>query len=70
MGDTETLIERFVATLNERGLEPLFDLDVPAELRTGQTDLGMFEWKIRSAEPNPWVDRTRSQTAISPAFDL
>lgn len=55
MGDTATLIERFVATLNERGLEPLFDLDVPAELRKGQTDIGMFEWKIRSAEPNPWV---------------
>jgi hypothetical protein len=55
MAEATTLIERFVATLNELGLEPGFDDDVPPELRTKEVNGDMFEWKIRSADPNPWV---------------
>ncbi|HVP42007.1 MAG TPA: hypothetical protein VMS96_01165 [Terriglobales bacterium] len=51
------LIEEFVAALNSNGLEPLFDDDVPQELRTKElSDISdMFEWEIRPAESNPWV---------------
>jgi hypothetical protein len=55
MAETATLIEQFVATLNEHGLEPRFDDDVPPELRTKDVNGDMFEWEIRSADPNPWV---------------
>ena len=57
MARAATLIEQFVGTLNERGLEPLLDRDVPKELRTkeARANWNMFEWKIRPADPNPWV---------------
>jgi hypothetical protein len=31
MADAATLIDRFVEMLNEKGVEPLFDKDVPPE---------------------------------------
>ncbi len=53
----ENLIQRFVAALNTKGTGPLFDRDVPQELRTNEdpdiTD--MFHWKIRPVESNPWI---------------
>ena len=60
--DTE-LVFRFVTTLNRRGLEPLFDRDVPEELRVQEvaTMPGMFEWEIRPADDNPWVPRLEAR---------
>lgn len=57
MIETAKLIQQFVTTLNERGLEPLFDREVPPELRGKQlSDIsGMYEWRICSTEENPWV---------------
>jgi len=57
MNGSASIIDKFVKTLNEKGLEPLFEDAVPSELRTKElADIsGMFEWKIRSAEANPWV---------------
>jgi hypothetical protein len=57
MIETAKLIQQFVRTLNERGLEPLFDREVPPELRGKQlSDIsGMYEWRICSSEENPWV---------------
>ena len=57
MDSTAVLIERFVAALNSKGLEPLFDRDVPQELRTKElADISdVFEWEIRPADANPWV---------------
>jgi hypothetical protein len=58
MSDTAKLIEQFVAALNSNHLEPLFDRDVPQELRTKElVDIrDMFEWKIRLSESNVWVE--------------
>jgi hypothetical protein len=55
MAEVATLIGQFVATLNEHGFEPQFDDDVSPELRTKEVNGNMFEWEIRSADPNPWV---------------
>jgi len=57
MDSTGKLIDQFVAMLNSTGLEPLFAPDVPEELRIGELAEipDMFLWKIRAAEPNPWV---------------
>ncbi len=55
MDEAKTLIERFVATLNERGLEPLSDVEVPLELRTKEVNDGWAEWKICPGGPNSWV---------------
>ena len=50
------LIDRFVETLNARGLKTLPEAEVPAELRSGPPDqFGWCHWKIRPAERNPWV---------------
>lgn len=52
----DALIDGFVETLNARGLEPLPESGVLAELRSGPPDqLGWCHWKIRPAERNPWV---------------
>lgn len=57
MDSPAKLIRNFVAALNSRGLEPLFDRDVPKELRTKElADIpDMFEWEILPATDNPWV---------------
>jgi hypothetical protein len=57
MASHTQLIERFVAALNEHGLEPLFGDQVPPELRGKElAQIGrMYEWRIRSAKENPWV---------------
>jgi len=52
----DSLIDRFVETLNARGLGTLPESEVPAELRTGPPDqFCSCHWKIRPAEHNPWV---------------
>src|SRR6185312_10058120 len=52
----DALIDRFLETLNARGLEPLTEDEVPDALRSGPPDqLGWCDWKIRPAESNPWV---------------
>ena len=52
----DALIDRFVETLNARGLRTLPASEVPAELRNGPPDqFGWCHWKIRPAERNPWV---------------
>lgn len=57
MTSTTNLIEQFVATLNHKGLEPLFARDVPSELRTEElTEVSeMYRWEIRPASDNAWV---------------
>jgi hypothetical protein len=57
MTATTNLIEKFVATLNHNGLEPLFARDVPCELRAEElTEVpGMYRWEISAASDNAWV---------------
>jgi hypothetical protein len=51
-----SLIDRFVETLNARGLEPLSENEVPVELRNGPPDeFGWCHWKIHPSERNSWV---------------
>ena len=50
------LIDRFVETLNGRGLESLPEGEVPSELRIGEpNEFGWCDWKIRAVDSNPWV---------------
>ena len=50
------LIDRFVAVLNDRGMEPLPAREVPEDLRNGQfDDSDWVEWSIRAADSTPWV---------------
>ncbi len=57
MAESVNIIDEFVATLNERGFEPLFDDAVPPELRTKKVDeiSELYEWHIRPADCNPWA---------------
>jgi hypothetical protein len=57
MDRTAELVGKFVTALNRRGLEPLFDREVPQDLRTREvTDMpDMFEWEIRPASDTPWL---------------
>lgn len=57
MDETAELVGTFVTALNSRGLEPLFDRDVPPELRTKElADIpDMFEWEIRPTNFTPWL---------------
>lgn len=52
----DALIDRFVETLNVRGLGTLSESEVPAELRSGPPNqFGWCHWKIRPAKHNSWV---------------
>lgn len=50
------LVDAFVAYLNAAGFEPKFQDEVPEELRTSTADYDTFNWKIRSAPLNAWVE--------------
>jgi hypothetical protein len=51
------LIDRFVAALNDRGMEPLPAEEVPEDLRNSNPldDSDWVEWTIRAADSTPWV---------------
>jgi hypothetical protein len=57
------VIDEFVATINRRGLEPLFDDAVPPELRTKKVDetIQLYEWQIRPGDCNPWVSELQER---------
>ena len=55
-GNQDDLVDAFVAYLNAVGFEPKFPNDVPEELRTSGADYDTFNWQIRSASVNPWVE--------------
>jgi hypothetical protein len=57
MHHCEGVISRLVDVLNSRGLEPLFEVDVPSELRTAElVEIpDMFAWRIQPSEKNEWV---------------
>ena len=63
MDGTAKLIRKFVTAMNSRGLEPLFDREVPEELRIKEVaDIsGMVEWGIRPASDNPWVSQLEAR---------
>lgn len=52
----DNLVNAFVAYLNAAGFEPKFPHEVPEELRTSAAEYDMFNWQIRSAEVNPWIE--------------
>jgi hypothetical protein len=56
------LVSQFVNVVNSAGLDPLFERDVPEELRILElTEIpGMFRWEIRAAEANAWVSEVES----------
>src|SRR4051812_25368207 len=66
MEKDEELISIFVAELNRRGLEPLFDQDVPTDLRTEElSDISeMFRWRIKPSVQNPWVSEMEFRLPI------
>src|SRR5690349_10995538 len=66
MDSSTELIQNFVRAMNARGLEPLFERDVPQELRVKpHPDFrGMFEWQIRAAVDNPWVSEIESRLQL------
>jgi hypothetical protein len=53
----DDLVDAFVAHLNAVGFEPKFPNEVPEELRTSGADYDTFNWQIRSAAFNPWVEK-------------
>lgn len=52
----DDLVDAFVAYLNAEGFEPKFLDEVPEELRTSGAEYDTFNWQIRSAPFNPWVE--------------
>src|SRR5882757_4890834 len=50
------LLDNFVRYLNDAGFEPGFPDDIPRELRTSESDYGMFNWRIQPATSNPWIE--------------
>ena len=52
----DDLVDAFVAYLNAEGFEPKFLDEVPEELRTSGAEYDTFNWHIRSAPFNPWVE--------------
>lgn len=52
---SDELVDEFVAYLDLVGFEPKFPHEVPEELRTSESDYGMFHWQIRRATSNPWI---------------
>jgi hypothetical protein len=56
-GNEDDLIDAFVAHLNSVGFEPKSPHEVPEELRTSGADYDTFNWQIRSASFNPWVEK-------------
>jgi hypothetical protein len=52
----DNLVDAFVAYLNAAGFEPKFQNEVPEELRTSAADNDTFNWKIRAAPLNAWVE--------------
>jgi hypothetical protein len=54
---SDELVDGFVTYLNRTGFEPKFPDQLPEELRTSNTDYGMFHWQIRPTSSNPWVEK-------------
>ena len=52
----DNLVDAFVAYLNAAGFEPKFQNEVPEELRTSAADYDTFNWQIRAALLNAWVE--------------
>ena len=52
----DDLVDAFVAYLNAAGFEAKFPDAVPEELRTSSADYEMFNWRIKAAPRNPWVE--------------
>ena len=52
----DNLVDAFVAYLNAAGFEPKFQNEVPEELRTSAADYDTFNWQIRAAPLNAWVE--------------
>ena len=50
------LVDAFVAYLNAAGFEPKSPDKVPEELLTSGADYDTFNWQIRSAPSNSWVE--------------
>lgn len=53
---SDELVDEFVAYLNRTGFEPKLPHEVPEELRTSESDYGMFHWQIQGATSNPWIE--------------
>jgi hypothetical protein len=55
--------------LCDAGFEPGFPDDIPRELRTSESDSGMFNWRIQPATSNPWIeDLTNQLPQVLPAI--
>lgn len=52
----DSLVDAFVAYLNAAGFEPKFQNEVPEELRTSAADYDTYNWQIRAAPLNAWVE--------------
>ena len=52
----DELVDQFVDYVNQAGFEPKFADEIPQELRTPEVDHDSFNWTIRAAPSNPWID--------------
>ena len=58
---SDELVDEFVRYLNKAGFEPKFPDQLPEELRTSNADYEMFNWQIRPASSNAWVENLAQQ---------
>lgn len=58
---SDELADEFVRYVNEAGFEQKSPDDVPEDLRTTEADDGDFNWEIRPATSNSWIEKLVEQ---------